>query len=131
MSLLNKKTVWQSIWRSRLTLIFLFTASFFLSFAVYDRFAVEREMFERRNTKEEELAVLSEKRARLEERVSYLGSDQGREAEIRKNFDVVKEGETVVVLMGEKESVHSMNYVQPEIDSKSWLDKLLDYLRLK
>lgn len=128
MSLLNNKTIWQSIWRSRLTLVLLLVSCFFLSFAVYDRFVVEREMFERRNAKEEELVALSEKKIRLEERVAYLSSEQGREAEIRKNFDVIREGEKVVVLMGEKDSINTTNYVSQEVSPQSWWEKFLNYL---
>lgn len=72
-----------------------------LSFAVYDRYVVEQDVRERRHDAELELEQLKARKAELEERVDYLSNEQGLETEIRRHFDVSKEGEQVVVLMGE------------------------------
>ncbi|PIR85995.1 hypothetical protein COU14_01340 [Candidatus Kaiserbacteria bacterium CG10_big_fil_rev_8_21_14_0_10_44_10] len=101
MGLLSKKSWWQSILSSRLTVVVLFIASFTLSFAVYDRYVVEQDVRERRHDAELELEELKAHQAELEERVDYLSNEQGLETEIRRHFDVSKEGEQVVVLMGE------------------------------
>jgi len=101
MGLLSKKSWWQSILSSRLTIVVLFIASFMLSFAVYDRYVVEQDVRERRHDAELELEQLKARKAELEERVDYLSNEQGLETEIRRHFDVSKEGEQVVVLMGE------------------------------
>ena len=101
MGLLSKKSWWQSILGSRLTIVVLFIASFTLSFAVYDRYVVEQDVRERRHDAELELEELKAHQAELEERVDYLSNEQGLETEIRRHFDVSKEGEQVVVLMGE------------------------------
>ena len=101
MGLLSKKSWWQSILGSRLTIVVLFIASFTLSFAVYDRYVVEQDVRERRHDAELELEQLKTHQAELEERVDYLSNEQGLETEIRRHFDVSKEGEQVVVLMGE------------------------------
>lgn len=101
MGLLSKKSWWQSILSSRLTIVVLFIASFTLSFAVYDRYVVEQDVRERRHDAELELEELKAHQAELEERVDYLSNEQGLETEIRRHFDVSKEGEQVVVLMGE------------------------------
>lgn len=114
MSLLNKTTWWQGVWRSRLTLFILFVVCFFISFPVYDRFVVEREMAERREEKEEELSLLTERKEYLEKRLEYISSEQGKEASIRKHFDVAREGEEVVVLVGEKEVIETASPLLPE-----------------
>lgn len=100
MGLLSKKSLWQRILSSRLTIVALFIASFTLSFAVYDRYAVEQDVRERRDDAELELEQLKAHQVELEDRVEYLSNEQGLEAEIRRHFDVSKEGEQVVVLMG-------------------------------
>lgn len=121
MSLLRKKTWWQILLNSRLTIAALLLAIFALSLAVYDRYVVEREMMSRRVEAEAEVSKLNERKATLEKRVEYLQNDQGLETEIRRHFDVAKEGEQVVVLLGEKpeEAVVAATTSTPE-EEKSW-----------
>lgn len=88
---------------SRLTLVLLLLACFGLSFAVYDRYQVERDMYDRRLNSEAELRREAERKQVLEERVEYLNNEQGLEAEIRRHFDVARDGEQVVVIVGESE----------------------------
>lgn len=101
MSLLHKKPWWQKIFLSRITLAILMVASVVLSFAVYDRYVVEREMAARRESREAELAREVERHAILKEKVEYLNNEDGMEAEIRRHFDVALEGEQVVIIVGE------------------------------
>lgn len=85
---------------SRLTIVVLIIISFLLSFAVYNRYVVEQGVRDRRYETEEELSKLRARQTELEARVEYLSNEQGLEAEIRRHFDVSREGEQVVVLMG-------------------------------
>ncbi len=100
---LSKKSWWQKVLLSRLTLVLLLLACFGLSFAVYDRYQVERDMYDRRLNSEAELRREAERKQVLEERVEYLNNEQGLEAEIRRHFDVARDGEQVVVIVGESE----------------------------
>lgn len=123
MALLGKKSWWQRAINSRLTLVILLVLSVGLSFAVYDRYTVEREVRERRLDKEKELRVLEERQAVLKEKVEYLENDQGLEAEIRRHFDVAKEGEQVVVLVGERKvetDGSSPLHQETEVESGFW-----------
>ena len=70
-----------------------------LSFSVYDRYVIEREVSSRLSEKEAEQKEVTNRRASLEEKVEYLSEDSGVEAEIRQHFDVAREGEQVVVLV--------------------------------
>lgn len=99
MSLLRKQSLWQIVRRSPLAVLFLLGISVAFAFAVHDRYVVEREMAKRREKTEMELQRENEHLAKLSQEVERLNSDQGVEAEIRKNFDVAKEGETVVILV--------------------------------
>lgn len=98
---LSKKSWWQKVLLSRATLILLLLACLGLSFAVYDRHLVEREVYQRRGEAEAELVREEEREQELEKRVDYLNNEQGMEAEIRRRFDVALDGEQVVVLVGE------------------------------
>ena len=89
---------------SRITLAVLLLISLFLMFSVYERYVIEREMAERRRDAEAELTELSARKAELEEKVEYLGNEEGIEAEIRMHFDVAREGEQVVIIVDDAES---------------------------
>lgn len=98
---LSKKSWWQRALLSRVTLALLLLACIGLSFAVYDRYRVEREVHDRRQKVQADLVREMERKQELEDRVDYLNNDQGMEAEIRRHFDVALEGEQVVVIVGE------------------------------
>lgn len=114
---------------SRLTLLVLLIASIAISFAVYDRYVIEREMLDRRQAKEMQLQAMEAQRDELKERVEYLKGEQGIESEIRKYFDVALEGEKVVVLIGESEEESTYSPVNKVItEEKSWWQRLLPWL---
>lgn len=128
MSLLRKKGWWQIVLHSRITLLVLLAASIAISFAVYDRYVIEREMAERRQVKEMQLHSMEEKRDELKERVEYLKGEQGIESEIRKYFDVALEGEKVVVLIDDNEEETLDNPTNKVIvEEKSWWQRLLSW----
>lgn len=73
----------------------------FLLVSIYERYVIEREMSERRTETESNYSDLLERKDNLEKTVEYLRGDRGVEEAVRKNFDVAKAGEQVVVLVGE------------------------------
>ena len=89
-----------------------------LSLSVHERYGVERDMSERRVMSETELERLQERRVQLEKRVEYLEGERGIEEEIRKNFDVAKKGEQVIILVGEEEKEGVP--IEPEIEKYPW-----------
>lgn len=107
MALLRKKSLWRSVVESKIATLFLVVLCVLVAFAVYGRFLVEREMATRLEESAAELRALESKRDALDRKVDRLSSDQGMEAEIRKNFDVAREGETVIILVDEKEQADS------------------------
>ncbi|MDA8596888.1 septum formation initiator family protein [Candidatus Pacebacteria bacterium] len=90
-----------------------------LALSVYERFTVEREMAERRAVVETEYAELLERKDALEERVEYLRGESGKEAEIRKHFDVAKEGEQVVILVDDEIEAPEIIDTEPEVEAET------------
>ncbi len=90
----------------------------FLAVSVFERYQVEREMSARRITAEAEYQALLEREASLKEQVEYLSGERGIEEEIRKHFDVAREGEQVIILLGEDEP--SASEISPEPTRKKW-----------
>jgi len=115
----GKKTTWQTILYSWPVAIVLLIVVVLLSISVLERFQTERDMAARREMIETEYATLQERQAGLQAKVDYLEAERGIEEELRKNFDVAKPGEQVVVLTGELERTAT---TAPEVgeDSPWW-----------
>lgn len=85
-----------------------------LSFAVFDRYTIERDMSARQIGAEQELQELQDRKEQLKDKVEYLEGERGIEEEIRKHFDVAKEGEQVVILIGEDERTGALDTAPEE-----------------
>jgi cell division protein FtsB len=85
--------------RTPLALIILAIVCLFLARIVYERYTISREMAARTVTEQVELEALLERKAQLEEKVEYLSNERGIEAEMRRNFDVARAGEQVVIIL--------------------------------
>lgn len=67
--------------------------------SAYERYQMAQVMAERRVATEQQLAALEARHAALEERVEYLSNERGIEAELRRQYDVARQGEQVVVIV--------------------------------
>ena len=90
----------------------------FLSTAVYQRFLIERKTAELQQEMEQERVELLERKALLEEKVEYLSGERGIEEEIRKHFDVAKEGEKVIILVGNEQIAAPVS--APVVEETPW-----------
>ena len=95
----KRKRLVRNLIFSYLTIAVLGVLIVLLAMSVFERFTVEREMAVRRAEAEAELKALKLRAAALESQVEYLEDERGMEAEIRNRFDVVKEGEQVVIIL--------------------------------
>jgi cell division protein FtsB len=75
---------------------------------VYDRYSIEQEMIGKRVEAETKLHELETRKADLEKKVQYLSNDRGIEAEMRRNFDVARPGEQVVIII-DKEATSTVD----------------------
>lgn len=98
----KRKKLVKNMLFSYATLGMLGVCTVLLGMSVFERFTVEREMSARRVEAEHELQELKLRAAALESQVEYLEDDRGMEAEIRGRFDVVKEGEQVVIILDDE-----------------------------
>lgn len=88
---------------SPLVLVLLAGACIWLAISVFERYTIEREMAARRAVAEADVAALEARKSALEERVQYLSHERGIEAEMRRNFDIAKPGEEVVIILDNSE----------------------------
>lgn len=112
----GKQNKYKQVLYSKVTIVILLVLVVLLARSSWERFQIEREMAGRAAQTEAELDELQERKSDLEERVEYLEGERGIEEEIRKNFDVAKEGEQIIILMGEQEDTE-VEEVSVEEDS--------------
>ncbi len=112
---------WKQFLRSPLMAIILSIVVISLSFVVYDRYVIEREMAARRAELEHNYRELEERRRLLSEQVEYLSHERGIEAEMRRNFDVAQEGEKVVIILDDETStIEPLAPLPPLPPPKPW-----------
>lgn len=92
-----------SIWRARAVQGGFLLLALYVAVSAYDRYTVAAEMSDRRAAAEAEVVQLQERKAELAAEVSYLSHERGIEAEMRRQFDVAREGEHVVIILDDEE----------------------------
>ncbi len=104
---------------SKTSALILLILVFFIAKGVFGIYIKERDS-------RQELALLEKKKAELSDRLAKvslnndrLKTEEGIESEIRSKFDVVKEGEGVIVVVDEKLPV-------PEEDTRGFMKKFWD-----
>ncbi len=70
-----------------------------LSYSVYGRYTVARDMQDKLEAKRASLEELKGRASVLESKVEYLEDERGIEEELRNRFDVAREGEQVIILL--------------------------------
>lgn len=98
----HEKRKLRKIFFSKPVIGLIFLCAFLLSFSVYDRYVVSREIQAKLDARYEELEELEMRAATLSTKVSYLEDERGIEEELRNRFDVAKEGEQVVILVDKR-----------------------------
>lgn len=101
----GKKKNWQHFIYNWYAVAFLLLIVVFFSFSVWERYRAAHVMKERLEASEKEAAALKTHKEQLSEQVEYLKGERGIEEELRRNFDVAKPGEQVIVLTGRAERV--------------------------
>ncbi len=93
-----------------------------MAMVVFNRFQIEREMSQRRVEAEAHLTALEARKAEIEDKVEYLGSERGMEAEMRRNFDVAQPGEQVVIILDPKDEENAIEPLEPvpKQDTPPW-----------
>jgi cell division protein FtsB len=71
-----------------------------------------------RRSSDKELSELEERRDYLVDKMASLKTNRGQEAEIRRNFSVVKPGEKVLVIVGSEDSTTSTS------TEDEWLERI-------
>lgn len=98
----HEKRKIRSILYSKASVTILLLLSFFVGMSAYERYVVEREMAAKLDEKRQKLESLQMRATALEADVAHLQNERGIEEELRGRFDVVKEGEQVVIIIDDE-----------------------------
>ena len=116
-----QKRTWRTIFHSRVAFLGALLICLAMVRIVYDRYSIEQDMITKRVEAETRLQALQSRKTELEEKVEYLSNDRGIEAEMRRNFDVARPGEQVVIII-EKEATTTVDPLPKISDTneKAW-----------
>ena len=96
--------------------------------SVFERFTIEREMALKLSGRAKELETLEMRASSLETRVKHLRNERGIEEELRSRFNVVKEGEQIVVIIDNEPqktgNASSSDFVPKSAKDNSFLETL-------
>lgn len=106
--------------RSPLVLLVLAGLCTWLAISVYERYSIEREMAERRLAAEADVAAMQARKEALAERVQYLSHERGIEAEMRRNFDIAKPGEEVVIILDDDTAAADIRPLSEPAPERPW-----------
>lgn len=111
----------RSVFGSRITQGVILLVTLFILLSAYNRYLIARDMAERRFAVEAEIQALEERRQKLDEEVKYLSNERGVEAEMRRQFDITREGEQLVILLDDTEDVATSTDIETATTtSKAW-----------
>ncbi len=116
----HQKRKLRSVFQSRFTQVILLVLSLLIFWSAYDRYLVAKEMSEKRLALEGEMAELEERQINLDKEVKYLSSDRGVEAEMRRQFDIAREGEQVVIIMDDDQATLTATTTPNNEEVRPW-----------
>lgn len=99
MSEFRKKRKTRRLIYSKVSLLIAFAILVFMSLSTFNIYKKYRESYENKKSAKQELENLEQRNRELSSRIERLRTERGLEEEIRKKFNVAKEGEGVVVIV--------------------------------
>ncbi len=116
----HQKRKIKSFLGSRITQVIILVLAIFVFISAYNRYLIAREMAERRSAVESEIKSLEERRINLESEVKYLSNERGIESEMRRQFDVAREGEQVVIIVDDKKENVDTQIAPEATTTRAW-----------
>lgn len=116
----HQKRKLKTVFGSRVTQGVILVVAFFILLSAYNRYLIAREMAERRATVESEISTLEERREILETQVQYLSNERGIESEMRRQFDIAREGEQVVIILEDENAAEAEATTTTNQKERAW-----------
>lgn len=114
----------RTILESRIVWAILLILAGFMALSTYGHYQIAEEATEKRIEAEQEKMSLEKRKEDLTEEVKYLSDERGIEAEMRRQFDVAKEGEQIVIIVEDEEkatvSTETATATSDKTEVKPW-----------
>lgn len=121
----NKRKTRKLIY-SKISLLIALAIVIFMSMSTYNIYKKYRESADNKKGAMGELSSLEQRNKELSSRIDRLKTDRGLEEEIRKKFNVAKEGEGVVIIVPKSSTSSDGN----SESGGTLLDKLIGIFRI-
>ena len=119
----TKRSIISRIIYSKFSILLFLAILFFAGRSTWQAYGIYKESREAKENTENSIKVLEEKKKNLEEKVFLFNTERGVEEEIRKKFQVAKDGEEIVIIVDRK------NERETPIDNSGIFSKI--WLKLK
>lgn len=126
----GKSGIWNKIISSPFTLVIVVILFIFLLRVVLDmreKLQLSNSRLQSSNT---ELAELQTHQNNLSQKIDYLSTEQGIEAELRTKYRAIREGESIAVILDQEQGSSSVQIASSSIDmdnaKTSWWGRILD-----
>lgn len=117
----QQKRKFRAITESRITWVILLILTALVYISAYDRYRIARDMADRRAEVEMEVKELEERKVDLEAEVRYLSNERGIEAEMRRQFDIARDGEQVVIIVeGDESKIEPLATTTSQEEERPW-----------
>lgn len=116
----HQKRKMKSIVASRVTQGVILTITLFVMISAYNRYLIARDMSERRSAVESEIHALEERYESLKKDVDYFTNERGIEAELRRQFDVTREGEQLIIILDDENKLETKEEPATTTEKRAW-----------
>jgi cell division protein FtsB len=116
----QQKRKLRAILESRITWVLLLVVIVSIFVSAYDRYLIAKDMAGRRAEAEAELTELKARQTDLQKEVDYLSNERGIEAEVRRQFDVAREGEQVIIILGSDDAGAGVREATTTPNTRPW-----------
>jgi cell division protein FtsB len=103
----------KSWYSSKITQAVVLFLAILVIFSAINRYLIAADMADRRQGVEAEIHTLEARRQSLDKEVKYLSNERGIEAEMRRQFDIAREDEQVVIILEDEPKLAPKSEDQP------------------
>ncbi|MEI6296042.1 MAG: septum formation initiator family protein [bacterium] len=128
---LQGRNSWKRFFYSDIVAIVLLVILFFIARNVFDVYTKDTTAQKKLELAQLNLSALNDKKLALKDNVDKLKTDRGVEEELRRRFQVSKEGEQVLVIVDKNEGKKEVEVEVPKTWLQDFWDKFLDIVSFK
>ena len=124
----GKSGIWNKIISSPFTMVIILILFIFLFRVILDMREKLQLSNSRLQSSSAELAELQAHQNNLSQKIDYLSTEQGIEAELRTKYRAIREGESIAVILDQEQGSSSVQFASSSVEAddtkSSWWERL-------